>query len=346
MHARRPRPAIGCGSTASTAGSTTRRVSGLRREPARSRRRLARAGPAPARRPVLAGAGAPGPGRSASGLAAGPAARRARVLSRAGAGRRPRRDRRADRRRWARPGSTRCRSSRRASRTRSARRWCAICSPRRARRWCSTPPALPSRAPARGARRPSIEPIAASCSWCSRGRQRGGLASRAPAASSARDLAMNVGAARDRRPGARPARSRSRRSKRFDAATESHIVGFAPVADRSGSRPTLAAAWARLGATPVAERRIALVLANYPTRDGRIANGVGLDTPASTVRLLRRAARRRATGSTGCPADGQDLIARLLGGVSNDLATRRTRRRSSTPDAARLPDVLSSTIRC
>ena len=32
-----------------------------------------------------------------------------------------------------------------------------------------------------------------------------------------------------------------------------------------------------------AERRVALILANYPNRDGRIANGVGLDTPAGTA---------------------------------------------------------------
>ena len=30
------------------------------------------------------------------------------------------------------------------------------------------------------------------------------------------------------------------------------------------------------------QKRVALVLANYPNRDGRIGNGVGLDTPAST----------------------------------------------------------------
>jgi cobaltochelatase CobN len=32
---------------------------------------------------------------------------------------------------------------------------------------------------------------------------------------------------------------------------------------------------------------VAIVLANYPNRDGRIANGVGLDTPAGTVEVLR-----------------------------------------------------------
>ena len=57
----------------------------------------------------------------------------------------------------------------------------------------------------------------------------------------------------------------------------------------TGSRiwPQLAGAWARLRATPAAERRVAIVLANYPSRDGRLANGVGLDMPASCVEVLR-----------------------------------------------------------
>ena len=57
--------------------------------------------------------------------------------------------------------------------------------------------------------------------------------------------------------------------------------------DRVAFVAELAAAWARLRATPPAERRIALVLANYPNRDGRIGNGVGLDTPAGAVEVLR-----------------------------------------------------------
>ena len=48
----------------------------------------------------------------------------------------------------------------------------------------------------------------------------------------------------------------------------------------------LAFNWARLRATARADRRIAFVLANYPIRDGRLANGVGYDAPESTVRML------------------------------------------------------------
>ena len=62
--------------------------------------------------------------------------------------------------------------------------------------------------------------------------------------------------------------------------------------------------WARLRATPAAERRVALVLANYPNRDGRIGNGVGLDTPAGDRRDPARAARRPAIAVDDAP-DGR-----------------------------------------
>ena len=44
--------------------------------------------------------------------------------------------------------------------------------------------------------------------------------------------------------------------------------------------------WIDLQNTPPSKRRVAMVLANYPVRDGRVANGVGLDTPASVVNII------------------------------------------------------------
>src|SRR5918997_94968 len=49
----------------------------------------------------------------------------------------------------------------------------------------------------------------------------------------------------------------------------------------------LATRFARLGRVPNAEKRIAILLSNYPTKHSRVGNAVGLDTPASAVRLLR-----------------------------------------------------------
>jgi len=45
---------------------------------------------------------------------------------------------------------------------------------------------------------------------------------------------------------------------------------------------------ARLRSVPNAEKKLALVLSAYPTKHARIGNAVGLDTPVSAIRLLRR----------------------------------------------------------
>ncbi|WP_422769963.1 cobaltochelatase subunit CobN [Plantactinospora sp. WMMC1484] len=62
---------------------------------------------------------------------------------------------------------------------------------------------------------------------------------------------------------------------------------------------------ARLRHTPVRQRRLALVLSAYPTRHARVGNAVGLDTPASAVRLLRAL---RDLGYDVGPADGPDAL--------------------------------------
>ncbi|GAA2821154.1 cobaltochelatase subunit CobN [Saccharopolyspora taberi] len=49
---------------------------------------------------------------------------------------------------------------------------------------------------------------------------------------------------------------------------------------------------ARLRHVPAADKRIALMLSAYPTKHSRIGNAVGLDTPASAVRLLRELRER------------------------------------------------------
>jgi cobaltochelatase CobN len=62
---------------------------------------------------------------------------------------------------------------------------------------------------------------------------------------------------------------------------------------------------ARLRHIPPAERRIVLMLSAYPTKHSRIGNAVGLDTPASVVRLL--AAMREAGYDVG-PDSGADAL--------------------------------------
>jgi len=101
-----------------------------------------------------------------------------------------------------------------------------------------------------------------------------------------------------------------------DGATEADLVRQAPIADRIAFVADLARNWVKLRRTEPAERRVALVLANYPNRNGRIGNGVGLDTPASMIAILRALA---AAGYRieDMPEDGGALMRRLLDGPTN-----------------------------
>jgi cobaltochelatase CobN len=100
-------------------------------------------------------------------------------------------------------------------------------------------------------------------------------------------------------------------------ALETDVVTYEPVPDRVNFVADLALHWATLRRTRVSERRIALVLANYPNRDGRLANGVGLDTPQSAIEILQ--SLKAAGYSVGdLPTNGDDLIQRLTAGPTND----------------------------
>ena len=62
---------------------------------------------------------------------------------------------------------------------------------------------------------------------------------------------------------------------------------YKPLADRVDFVADLAANWITLRHREAINRKVAIILANYPNRDGRIANGVGYDTPASTIAMLQ-----------------------------------------------------------
>jgi cobaltochelatase CobN len=81
----------------------------------------------------------------------------------------------------------------------------------------------------------------------------------------------------------------------------------------------LTLSWVRLARKSAAERRVALVLVNYPTRDSRVANGVGLDTPASASLILRWLRDGGYDlGVDQLPECGDALIHMLLAGRTND----------------------------
>jgi cobaltochelatase CobN len=80
----------------------------------------------------------------------------------------------------------------------------------------------------------------------------------------------------------------------------------------------LATRFARLGRIPDEEMKVALLLSNYPTRHSRVGNAVGLDTPASAIRLLGEM-REAGYRVDGAPDDGDALIHALIDAGGHDL---------------------------
>jgi len=97
------------------------------------------------------------------------------------------------------------------------------------------------------------------------------------------------------------------------------------VPDRISAAADLAAAWVRLRRAAPGERRVALVVANYRNRDGRLANGVGLDTPESCIAILR-AMRDEGYGIEDAPDEAAELMSRLQAGPTNQLDERAARK--------------------
>ncbi|WP_322515300.1 cobaltochelatase subunit CobN [Rhodopseudomonas palustris] len=99
---------------------------------------------------------------------------------------------------------------------------------------------------------------------------------------------------------------------------------YQPLDDRIDAAADLAKAWVRLRRLPIRKRRIGIVLANYPNRDGRLGNGVGLDTPQSLCDLLF-ALRAEGYDTGALPADTAELMQILQRGPTNELAARDRR---------------------
>lgn len=124
-------------------------------------------------------------------------------------------------------------------------------------------------------------------------------------------------------------------------------VQHEPAADRIDYVARLAAAWARLRAKPRAERRLALVLSDYPARGGRTGYAVGLDTAASAAGILNLlAAEGYDTGRHDWQAsdierllrgDAEHIDVPATGSLSPSLQRQLIETWGEPADAFRLP---------
>jgi cobaltochelatase CobN len=140
----------------------------------------------------------------------------------------------------------------------------------------------------------------------------------------------------------------------FKELDEAGIPVYRADPERAARVAGIAVRHARLSRKANGEKKIGILLSSYPTKHARIGNAVGLDTPASAVRLLR--AMREAGYLVGeFPEDGDQLIHSLIAAGGHDvewlteqqLATATARVPLTDYEAwfATLPDALREGIR-
>lgn len=115
-----------------------------------------------------------------------------------------------------------------------------------------------------------------------------------------------------------------------DPLTGAGLVRYEPIAERAQKVASLALRWAVLRRKPNREKKVAIILHNYPPRNDRIGNAFGLDTPESVHRLL---VKMREAGYLveNLPSSGAELMERVLSGLTNErgwLEPRELERRA------------------
>ncbi|MHB1873161.1 MAG: cobaltochelatase subunit CobN, partial [Steroidobacteraceae bacterium] len=94
-------------------------------------------------------------------------------------------------------------------------------------------------------------------------------------------------------------------------------IHYVPVADRIARVTGLALRFAQLRRKPNADKRIAFILTNSPGKAARVGNAVGLDAPASLLRILL-AMSEAGYRVDDLPTDGDALIHALIDRCSYD----------------------------
>ena len=130
-----------------------------------------------------------------------------------------------------------------------------------------------------------------------------------------RDLAMNIALPEvDGRVFARAIAFKS--AGTFNSDVEASLVAHEAEPTRITFAADMAVNWVNLRTTKPNERKVAIILANYPNRDGRLGNGVGLDTPAGTLNVLNTL-NAQGYEAGEYPSDGDALITYLQDGPTN-----------------------------
>lgn len=106
--------------------------------------------------------------------------------------------------------------------------------------------------------------------------------------------------------------------------------------ERAARVAGIAVRHAALRHKPNADKKLALVFTAYPTKHSRVGNAVGLDTPASAVRVLD-ALRDAGYVVEGHPSEGDELIHRLIEAGGHDVEWLTEDQLAAAPRGCRWP---------
>ncbi|HEC96563.1 MAG TPA: cobaltochelatase subunit CobN, partial [Nitrospirae bacterium] len=102
-----------------------------------------------------------------------------------------------------------------------------------------------------------------------------------------------------------------------DRLTGATLLRNMPIEERIEKIVSLAGKWAMLGIKPNAEKRVAVILHNYPPRNDRIGCAAGLDSFKSVKNILDRL-KKEGYSIEREYASGDDLAQEILDGVTAD----------------------------
>lgn len=133
-----------------------------------------------------------------------------------------------------------------------------------------------------------------------------------------------------------------------DPLTDSSIIKYEAYKPACDFMAQLAKNWVNLQQQNNEDKKVAIILPNYPNKDSRLANGVGLDTPESCIVLLQALRNQGYKLGTNLPKSGTELMHWLTQLTTNDITTTETRPHAITfasVDFERRFDNLSSTLK-
>ena len=107
----------------------------------------------------------------------------------------------------------------------------------------------------------------------------------------------------------------------FDNVTECSITTYRARGDRIAFVSSLTKNWCALREVKNQHRKAAFIMANYPNRDGRLANGVGLDTPESIITVSKEL-KENGHQLDDFPESSSELMQILTSGPTNWLPDR------------------------